>query len=34
MVLASRRRRAEAIDADLSIHGGLAGTTIRTVWQA
>jgi signal transduction histidine kinase len=33
MGLTSMRRRADAIDADLSIHGGSAGTTIEAVWQ-
>jgi signal transduction histidine kinase len=32
--LASMRRRAEAIDAELSIDGSSHGTTIRAVWQA
>jgi signal transduction histidine kinase len=32
--LASMRRRAEAIDAELSIDGSARGTTVRAVWQA
>ena len=32
--LASMRRRAEAIDAELSIDGSAHGTTVRVVWQA
>lgn len=32
--LASMRRRAEAIDAELSIDGSSKGTTVRVVWQA
>ena len=32
--LASMRRRAEAIDAELSIGGSSRGTTVRVVWQA
>lgn len=32
--LASMRRRAEAIDAELSIDGSANGTTVRVVWQA
>jgi two-component system sensor histidine kinase DegS len=32
--LASMRRRAEAIDAELSIDGSARGTTVRVVWQA
>jgi signal transduction histidine kinase len=32
--LASMRRRAEAIDADLSIEGTSTGTLIRVAWQA
>jgi len=33
MGLSSMRRRADAIDADFSIHAGGAGTTIEAVWQ-
>jgi signal transduction histidine kinase len=32
--LASMRRRAEAIDAEISIDGSAKGTTVRVVWQA
>ncbi len=32
--LASMRRRAEAIDAELSIDGSKRGTTVRVAWQA
>jgi signal transduction histidine kinase len=32
--LASMRRRAEAIDAELSIDSSTRGTTVRVVWQA
>ena len=32
--LASMRRRAEAIDAELSIDGSARGTRVRVVWQA
>ncbi len=32
--LASMRRRAEAIDAELSIEGSSGGTTVRAVWRA
>jgi signal transduction histidine kinase len=32
--LASMRRRAEAIDAELSIDGSKQGTTVRVAWQA
>jgi signal transduction histidine kinase len=32
--LASMRRRAEAIDAELSIDGSRRGTTVRVAWQA
>jgi two-component system sensor histidine kinase UhpB len=32
--LASMRRRAEAIDAELSIDGSKHGTTVRVAWQA
>jgi signal transduction histidine kinase len=32
--LASMRRRAEAIDAELSINGSARGTQVRVVWQA
>jgi signal transduction histidine kinase len=32
--LASMRRRAQAIDAELSIDGSPAGTRVRAVWQA
>lgn len=32
--LASMRRRAEAIDAELSIDGSTHGTSVRVVWQA
>jgi signal transduction histidine kinase len=34
MGLTSMRRRANAIDADFSIHAGSAGTTIEAIWQA
>jgi signal transduction histidine kinase len=34
MGLASMRRRAEAIDADLSMSGTAEGTTLRATWQA
>ena len=32
--LASMRRRAEAVDAEISIDGSSSGTTVRVVWQA
>ena len=32
--LASMRRRAGAIDAEISIEGSAKGTTVRVVWQA
>jgi signal transduction histidine kinase len=32
--LASMRRRAEAIDADLTLDGSTRGTVVRVVWQA
>jgi signal transduction histidine kinase len=32
--LASMRRRAQAIDAELSIDGSAHGTQVRVVWQA
>jgi signal transduction histidine kinase len=32
--LASMRRRAEGVDAELSIDGSSSGTTVRVVWQA
>jgi two-component system NarL family sensor kinase len=32
--LVSMRRRAEAIDAELSIEGSSSGTRVRVVWQA
>jgi signal transduction histidine kinase len=34
MGIASMRRRAESIDADISVAGGVAGTAVRTTWQA
>ena len=34
MGLSSMRRRAEAIDADLTIHANRAGTTVHVVWRA
>ena len=34
MGLASMRRRAQAIDAELSIDGSQEGTTVRVAWQA
>jgi signal transduction histidine kinase len=34
MGLASMRRRAQAIDAELSINGSPAGTRVKVAWQA
>ena len=34
MGLASMRRRAQAIDAELSIDGSAAGTQVKVAWQA